>query len=153
MMEYGYSEKVLDVFKNPHNIGEIKDADAIGKVGNPACGDLLWMFLKIGKGRHVIEDAKVKTFGCVAAIATSSILTDMIKGKTLEDALRISKQDVVSELNGLPRQKVHCSVLAVDALKEAAYDYYTRSGISVPEDVKRAHEHNSIVAERIEHME
>ena len=117
-----YSKKVMELFKNPKNIGEIKNADAVGKVGNPVCGDVMWIYLKIDKKR-IIKDAKVKTFGCVAAIATSSVLTEMIKGKTLEEAEKITKQDVADTLGGLPKQKIHCSVLAVDALKKAIEDY------------------------------
>jgi len=163
---YGYSRKVLDIFKNPHNIGEIKDADAIGKVGNPACGDMMWMYLRIAKnkrgkdgsgavkpelGEEVIEDAKVKTFGCVAAVSTSSVLTDMIKGKTLKEAMKFTKQDIVDILNGLPKIKVHCSVLAIDALKEAVYDYYKRNKKPIPEDIKKVHERVQKANEMIEH--
>lgn len=117
-----YSKKVMELFKSPKNIGEIKNADAVGKVGNPVCGDVMWIYLKIDK-KGIIKDAKVKTFGCVAAIATSSVLTEMIKGKTLEEAEKITKQDVADTLGGLPKQKIHCSVLAVDALKKAIDDY------------------------------
>ena len=113
----------MELFKSPKNIGEIKNADAIGKVGNPVCGDLMWLYLKIDKKKKVIKDAKVKTFGCVAAIATSSVLTEMIKGKTLKQAEKITKQDVADTLGGLPKQKFHCSILAVDALKKAIEDY------------------------------
>lgn len=120
-----YSKKVMQLFKNPKNIGEIKNADAVGKVGNPVCGDVMWMYLKINK-KGIIKDVKVKTFGCVAAIATSSVLTEMIKGKTLKEAEKITKQDVADTLGGLPKQKLHCSVLAVDALKKAIEDYKKR---------------------------
>jgi len=151
---YGYSEKVMEIFRHPRNIGEIKDADAIGKVGNPACGDMMWMYLKIGKngkGEDIITDVKVKTFGCVAAISTSSVLTEMIKGKSLKEAMKVTKQDIVDILNGLPKIKVHCSILAIDALKEAVYDYYRRNKRPVPEDIRKIHERVQKVNELIEH--
>ena len=125
-MAYDYSAKVMELFRRPHNMGEIKDPDGVGKIGNPVCGDVMVMYIKVGrngKGEEMIQDVKVKTFGCVAAISTSSILTDMIKGKTLEQALSITKDQVVKELGGLPQVKYHCSVLAVDALKKAVEDY------------------------------
>lgn len=120
-----YSEKVMDLFQNPKNIGEIKDADAIGKVGNPTCGDLMWLYLKFEDkdGELYVKDAKVKTFGCVAAVATSSILTEMIIGKTVEFAENLKKDDIVGELDGLPPQKIHCSLLALDALTDAMTKY------------------------------
>ena len=116
-----YSEKVLDHFRNPRNMGEIKDADAEGTVGNPTCGDLMTIYLKIEK--NVITDIKFKTFGCAAAIATSSMITELARGKTLDEALTISRDDVASELDGLPPVKMHCSNLATDALKEAIKNY------------------------------
>jgi nitrogen fixation NifU-like protein len=128
-----YNEKVMKYFTKPHNMGEIKNPDGIGKVGNPVCGDLMWLYLKVGKdkqGNEIIKDIKVKTFGCVAAIATSSVLTDMAKGMTLEKALVISKQDIVDELGQLPPEKIHCSVLASDALKKAIEDYYSHKAKS-----------------------
>ena len=116
-----YSEKVLDHFRNPRNMGEIKDADAEGTVGNPTCGDLMTIYLKIEK--NVITDIKFKTFGCAAAIATSSMITELARGKTLDEALTISRDDVAFELDGLPPVKMHCSNLATDALKEAIKNY------------------------------
>jgi len=151
---YGYSDKVMEIFKNPRNIGEIKDADAVGKVGNISCGDSMWLYLKIGKnknGEEIITDSKVKTFGCVAALSTSSVMTDMIKGKTLKEAMKFTKQDIVDILNGLPKIKVHCSVLAIDALKEAVYDYYKRNSRPIPDDIKKIHERVIKVNELIEH--
>lgn len=120
-----YTEKVIETFQHPKNIGEIKDADAIGKVGNPTCGDLMWIYLKFEDkdGEKYIKDVKVKTFGCVAAIATSSILTEMIMGKPVSFAESLTKNDVVDKLGGLPPQKIHCSVLALDALKDAMEKY------------------------------
>jgi len=116
-----YSEKVLDHFKNPRNVGELEDADAEGTVGNPVCGDMMTMYIKVKDDR--IEDVKFKTFGCGAAIATSSMTTELAKGKTLEEALNISRQDVANALDGLPPVKMHCSNLAADALHEAIKSY------------------------------
>lgn len=122
-----YSQKVMEHFAAPHNVGEIPDANGVGEVGNSKCGDIMKMYLKIENG--VIEDVKFKTFGCGAAIATSSIATDMIKGATVEDALKLTNKAVVEALDGLPPQKLHCSVLAEEAVKTAIADYYTRQGI------------------------
>ena len=122
-----YSEKVMDHFTNPRNVGEIEDANGVGEVGNAKCGDIMKMYLKIENG--VIEDVKFKTFGCGAAIATSSMATEMIKGKTVEDALKLTNSAVVEALEGLPPVKIHCSVLAEQAIKTAMADYYTRQGI------------------------
>ncbi|MBE6879808.1 MAG: Fe-S cluster assembly scaffold protein NifU [Ruminococcaceae bacterium] len=122
-----YSEKVMDHFANPRNIGELENADGVGEVGNAKCGDIMKMYLKIDGG--IITDVKFKTFGCGAAIATSSIATEMIKGKSVEDALKLTNKAVVEALDGLPPAKIHCSVLAEQAIKTALADYYTRQGI------------------------
>ena len=122
-----YSEKVFDHFSNPRNVGEIEDANGVGEVGNAKCGDIMKMYLKIENG--VIVDVKFKTFGCGAAIATSSMATEMIKGKSIDDALKLTNKAVVEALDGLPAVKVHCSVLAEQAIKAALSDYYTRLGI------------------------
>ena len=127
-----YSDKVLEHFASPHNVGEIPDANGVGEVGNAKCGDIMKIYLKIQNG--VIEDAKFKTFGCGAAIATSSMATDMIKGSTVEDALKLSNQAVVDALDGLPASKIHCSVLAEQAVKAALTDYYQRQGVD-PEPI------------------
>ncbi|MBA3065295.1 Fe-S cluster assembly scaffold protein NifU [bacterium] len=119
-----YSDKVMEHFRNPRNVGEIKDADGIGKVGNPVCGDIMNLYIKVKDG--VIIDAKFKTFGCGAAIATSSITTELVKGKTIEEALKLSNQAVTEALGGLPAVKRHCSVLAEEALKSAIDDYKSR---------------------------
>ena len=116
-----YSDKVMDHFTNPRNVGEIPDADGIGKVGNPQCGDVMWLYIKVGD--NIITDIKFKTFGCGAAIATSSMITEIAKGKTLEEAKKISRGDVADALDGLPPVKMHCSNLAADALLEAIKDY------------------------------
>jgi len=116
-----YSDKVMAHFANPHNVGEIPDADGIGKVGNPQCGDVMWLYIKVKD--NILTDIKFKTFGCGAAIATSSMITDLAKGKTIEEAKKISRQDVAESLDGLPPTKMHCSNLAADALREAIKDY------------------------------
>ncbi len=122
-----YSEKVLDHFSNPRNVGEIEDADGIGEVGNAKCGDIMKMYIKVNNG--IIEDVKFKTFGCGAAVATSSMATELIKGKSIDDALKLTNKAVVEALDGLPAVKLHCSVLAEQAIKAALSDYYTRQGI------------------------
>lgn len=122
-----YSQKVMDHFTNPRNVGEIENADAVGEVGNAKCGDIMKMYLKIDKG--VITDVKFKTFGCGAAIATSSMATELIKGKTIDEALKLTNKAVLEALDGLPPAKVHCSVLAEQAIKSAISDYYRRQGV------------------------
>ena len=121
-----YSDKVMDHFMNPRNMGEIEDADGVGEVGNPACGDVMKLFLKIENDR--IVDVKFKTFGCGAAIASSSMTTELIKGKTIDEALKLSNQAVAEALGGLPPAKEHCSVLAEDALRAALEDYKKKKG-------------------------
>jgi len=116
-----YNEKVMEHFKNPRNVGEIENPDGVGRVGDPVCGDVMELYIKVNDG--VIVDVKFKTFGCAAAIATSSMVTEMVKGKRVEEALKISNKAVVEALDGLPPAKVHCSVLAEDALKSAIEDY------------------------------
>ncbi|MCX6090483.1 MAG: Fe-S cluster assembly scaffold protein NifU [Candidatus Atribacteria bacterium] len=123
-----YSEKVCEHFRNPRNVGNIENADGVGKVGNPTCGDVMVMYLKIDD--DVITDAKFETFGCAAAIATSSMSTELIIGKTVDEALRITNKTVAEALDGLPPIKMHCSVLAEDAIKAAIDDY--RSKVKSP---------------------
>ena len=120
-----YNEKVIDVFKNPKNVGEIENADGVGMVGNASCGDIMQISLKIEN--NIIVDAKFKTFGCTAAIATSSTATEMVKGMTIEEALKLTNKRVVEELGGLPAQKLHCSVLAEEAIKKAIEDYLSKT--------------------------
>ena len=122
-----YSEKVMDHFRNPRNVGVIEDADGVGEVGNAKCGDIMKMYLKIKDGR--IEDVKFETFGCGSAIASSSIATEMIKGRTIDEALALTNKEVVDALGGLPAHKLHCSVLAEEAVKSAIQDYYERNHI------------------------
>ncbi|MFQ6091328.1 MAG: Fe-S cluster assembly scaffold protein NifU [bacterium] len=119
-----YSQKVMDHFMNPRNVGEIPDADGVGKIGNPVCGDVMQLSIKVDKGK--IVDAKFKTFGCGAAIATSSMVTELVKGKTLEEAMEVSNKAVAEALDGLPPVKMHCSNLAADALHAAIEDYRKR---------------------------
>ncbi|RLF30576.1 MAG: Fe-S cluster assembly scaffold protein NifU [Thermoplasmata archaeon] len=119
-----YSEKVIEHFRNPRNMGEIKDADGVGTVGNPICGDQMTIYIKVKNDR--IVDIKFKTFGCAAAIATSSMITELAKGKTLEEAMKITRKDVADELDGLPPIKMHCSNLAADALHAAIKDYWEK---------------------------
>jgi nitrogen fixation NifU-like protein len=116
-----YSEKVLQIFKKPKHVGEMEKADAIGEVGNPVCGDMMKLYLKVED--NVIKDVKIRTYGCVAAIASSDTVAEKAIGKTLDQALKMTKQEIVDELGGLPPQKVHCSILAIDALKKAIEDY------------------------------
>jgi len=124
-MTLDYSKEVMKNYMNPKNLGEIKNADGIGKVGNPTCGDIMWLYIKVKKekGKEIISDIKFKTFGCAAAIATSSMVTQLAKGKTLKDAEKIKYDEVMKSLGGLPRVKVHCSMMAQEALKLAIKDY------------------------------
>ncbi len=119
-----YTQKVIDHFKNPHNQGEIKDADAVGQAGNPICGDVMKIYLKVRD--NVIKDIKFETLGCAAAIAVSSCLTDLVKGKTLDEALALTKDKIVEDLGGLPPVKIHCSMLGVEALHEAIKEYKSK---------------------------
>ena len=123
-----YSEKVMDHFQNPRNLGKMEDADGIGEVGNAKCGDIMKMYIKVKDG--VISDVKFNTFGCGSAIATSSMATEMIQGKPVEEALKLSNQAVVEALDGLPTHKIHCSVLAEEAVRAAVKDYYDKNNIS-----------------------
>lgn len=139
-----YSDKVMKYFMHPKNMGEIKNADGVGKVGNAICGDLMWLYIKVKKnkktGKEIVADVKFKTFGCVAAIATSSMITELVKGKTIEEALKVEKNTIVKNLGGLPPVKIHCSVLAADAFSEAVYDYYRKKRIKIPPELQKTHE-------------
>lgn len=129
-----YSDKVIEHYTNPRNVGKIDNPSGVGEVGNAVCGDIMKMFLKVENG--VITDVKFKTFGCGAAIASSSISTEMIKGKTIEEALELTNKQVVDALDGLPPVKLHCSVLAEEAIHEAIADYYRKEGILTEEEIK-----------------
>ena len=137
-----YTKKVMEYFKNPRNFGRIKNPDGVGKVGNPICGDIMWLYIKVGKdkkGREIVKDIKFETFGCVAAIATSSIITDLAKGKTLKEAIKIDRRKIVKSLGGLPPIKIHCSVLAAGALSEAIYDYLSKKKKEIPKELQEKH--------------
>ncbi len=139
-----YSEKVMDHFRNPRNVGVIEDADGVGEVGNPVCGDIMKIYLKIDN--DIITDVKFETFGCGSAIASSSMATEMIKGKPVSEALQVTNKAVTEALDGLPAHKLHCSVLAEEAIKKALKDYYDRHGIEYdhslfPEEESCAHCH------------
>ena len=129
-----YSDKVMDHFEHPRNVGEIENASGVGTVGNAKCGDIMRIYLDIDDATHMIRDCKFKTFGCGAAVATSSMATELIKGKTIDEALKLTNKAVVEALEGLPPIKVHCSVLAEQAVKAALSDYYRRQGID-PEPI------------------
>lgn len=133
-----YNETVLEHYKNPRNVGEIQNPDGIGIYMSDFCGDVTKFWIKIEQGR--IKVVRYKTQGCAASMACGSILTELVKDKTIEEALRITKEDIVSALNGLPEQKVHCSVLADDAFKDAIRDYLSRSGLPIPEELIEKHE-------------
>ncbi|MEN8614855.1 Fe-S cluster assembly scaffold protein NifU [Dehalogenimonas sp. THU2] len=135
-----YSEKVIDHVKNPRNIGEMENPDGVGRVGNPVCGDVMELYIKVKDG--IITDASFKTFGCGAAIATSSMVTEMVKGKTIEEALEISNKAVAEALGGLPPVKMHCSVLAEEALRKAIENYYERRGEKPPFEMTVSEEHH-----------
>ena len=134
-----YSEKVMDHFTNPRNVGEIEDASGVGVVGNAKCGDIMKIYLKIDEN-DVITDCKFKTFGCGAAIATSSMATELIKGRTVAEALTLTNSAVVEALEGLPPVKIHCSVLAEEAVKSALADYYTKIGRPIDFEIEKAHD-------------
>jgi len=139
-----YTERVIEHFRQPHNMGKLEDYSAIGRVGNIACGDVMWLYIKVSgaeAGQEIIEDISWETFGCTAAIATSSMISDLAKGKTLDEAIAITNQDVAGELGGLPPLKMHCSALAADALSEAIYAYLAEKGRPIPQALQARHEH------------
>ena len=133
-----YSDKVMDHFQNPRNVGKLDDADGIGEVGNAKCGDIMRMYIKVKDG--VITDCKFNTFGCGSAIATSSMATELIKGKPIEEALQLSNKAVVEALDGLPTHKIHCSVLAEEAVRAAVKDYYDKNAIAYNPDEFQIHD-------------
>ena len=135
-----YSEKVMEHFANPYNVGVIEDANGVGEIGNAKCGDIMKMYLKIEN--DIIVDVKFKTYGCASAIATSSIATDLIKGQPISEALKLTNKAVVEALDGLPAVKIHCSVLAEQAIKAALADYYTRQGIDPEPIVGKIEDHD-----------
>ncbi|PIR72011.1 MAG: iron-sulfur cluster assembly scaffold protein [Candidatus Nealsonbacteria bacterium CG10_big_fil_rev_8_21_14_0_10_36_24] len=134
-----YSKKVISHFRNPHNYGKMKNPSAVGKVGNILCGDVMYLYIKVGEN-DIIKDIKFETFGCVAAISTSSVVTDLAKGKTLGEALKIDSKEIVKSLGGLPSIKYHCSLLGADALSEAIYDYLSKNKRLIPKELQKRHE-------------
>ncbi|MDD5481992.1 MAG: iron-sulfur cluster assembly scaffold protein [Candidatus Shapirobacteria bacterium] len=138
-----YSKQVIDHFQNPKNFGKMTNPSAIGKVGNPVCGDMMYLYIKVKKnkqGKEFLFDIKFQTFGCVAALATSSAITEMAKGKTLREAIGISSKQLVDSLGQLPPVKIHCSVLAADALHEAIYNYLEKTSQDIPEFLEKIHQ-------------
>ena len=137
-----YTDRVIEHFRNPHNMGKLEDYSAIGKVGNIVCGDVMWLYIKVerdDKDRDVITDISWETFGCTAAIATSSMVSDLAKGKTIDEAITLTNQDVAKELGGLPPVKLHCSALAADALNEAIYAYLAQEEKEIPDALRKRH--------------
>jgi len=132
-----YSKKVMEHFRNPRNYGRIENPDGLGKVGNPVCGDVMWLYIKVKGGK--ISNVKFETFGCAAAIATSSMITELAKGKTIARALALSRDNILKELGGLPPIKVHCSMLAIDALHAAIYDYLSKKKLPIPAELEQEH--------------
>jgi nitrogen fixation NifU-like protein len=141
MIQDVYSKKVMEYFRHPKNYGRIKKPDGVGKVGNVFCGDVMWIYIKVGKskGKEVIKEIKFETFGCIAAIATSSVICDLAKGKTLNEALKITNEKIAKTLKGLPPIKMHCSSLAADALSEAIYDYLKKQKRPIPKYLEKRH--------------
>lgn len=138
-----YTKKVIEYFKKPRNYGRMKNPDGTGKVGNLVCGDIMWLYIKVKKdkkGGERIQDIKFETFGCIAAIATSSVITDLAKGKTLKTAIKIDRKKIVRSLGSLPPIKIHCSVLAASALSEAIYDYLFRNKRKIPKELQKKHQ-------------
>jgi nitrogen fixation NifU-like protein len=138
-----YTERVIEHFRNPHNMGKLDDYSAIGKVGNIVCGDVMWLYIKVERDdedRDVITDISWETFGCTAAIATSSMVSDLAKGRTIDEAITLTNQDVAKELGGLPPVKMHCSALAADALNEAIYAYLSQEAKEIPDALQKRHD-------------
>lgn len=136
-----YSKEIMKHFKNPKNVGRIKNADGIGEAGNLVCGDIMRIYIKVSEknNKKVIKNIKFETFGCVVAIANTSLLTTLVKGKTIEEALGIKKEDLIKKLGKVPPIKIHCSVLAIDALKEAIYDYLKKQNLPIPKELEEDH--------------
>ena len=138
-----YSKEIIKHFKNPKNVGKIKNPSGLGEAGNILCGDVMKLYLKINKnkkGEKIIKDVRFETLGCIVAIANTSLLTTLVKGKTLEEAMKIRRDDLLKKLGKVPPFKIHCSLLAVDALKEAIYDYYLKNKLEIREDLEKEHQ-------------
>lgn len=137
-----YSKEIIKHFRNPQNIGKMKNYDGLGRAGNPLCGDIMWLYIKVGKnkqGEEIIKKATFSTLGCAVAIANSSLLTTLVKRKTLEEVMKITKKDLIKKLGGVPLFKIHCSLLAVDALSEAIYDYFLKNKKEIPRELQERH--------------
>jgi nitrogen fixation NifU-like protein len=152
---FPYPKEIIKHFKNPKNLGRIKNPDAVGEAGNLLCGDVMRIYLKIKErnGKKIISDVKGEVFGCVVAVANTSMLTTMVKGKSLEDALKIDKEELIKKLGGrekIPPIKIHCSILAADALHEAIYNYYKKNNLPVPKQLEIEHERIQKTIEEIE---
>lgn len=138
-----YSKEIMKHFRCPRNVGEMKNYDGLGKVGNPICGDILWLYIKVAKdkkGREIVKRASFSTFGCTVAIANSSLITTQVRGKTLEEAMKITKEDLLKKLKNVPPIKIHCSLLAVDALSEAIYDYLSKNRKPISRELQKRHQ-------------
>jgi len=149
-----YSKKVFEHFRNPHNFGSMDNPTVIGQVGNLACGDVMKLYLKIDKnkqGKDFIKDIKFETLGCAAAIATSSVVTDLAKNKTLIEALKIKNEDIIKALDDLPTIKIHCSLLAADALAEAIYSFYQKTNQPISEELEKLHQRITVCQTRLKH--
>lgn len=149
-----YSKEIMEHFRNPKNVGRIKNPSGLGRAGNFRCGDIMYLYLKIGKneaGKEIIKDIKFETYGCTVAIANTSLLTTMIKGKTLEAASKITKEDLIKKFKQVPLIKIHCSLLAVDALSEAIYDYFKKQGRPISPELQAKHERVEKEEKEIEH--
>lgn len=149
-----YTPKVLEHFRNPHNFGSIPNPSTVGQVGNLVCGDVMKLYLKIAKnkdGQDYIQEVKFETLGCAAAIATSSVVTDLAKGKTLTEALKIKNEDIIKALGDLPAVKIHCSLLAADALAEAIYNYYQQTNQSISPELEKLHQRITVCQTRLNH--
>jgi nitrogen fixation NifU-like protein len=149
-----YTQKVLEHFRTPHNFGSMKNPTAIGQVGNLACGDVMKLYLKIDKnqkGEDYIQDVKFETLGCAAAIATSSVVTDLAKNKTLIEALKIKNEDIIKALDDLPAVKIHCSLLAADALAEAIYEFYQKTKQPISPELEKLHQRITVCQTRLNH--
>src|SRR3989344_7662868 len=149
-----YSKEIMEHFRNPKNVGRMKNPSCAGRAGNMVCGDIMYLYLKITKdkkGREIIKDVKFETFGCTVAIANTSLLTTMVKGKTLEQAQKITKDDLVKKFKNVPLIKVHCSLLAIDALSEAIYGYYKKQGRETSPELKARHEKAEKIGKEIKH--
>ena len=149
-----YSKAVMKHFQKPQNVGRMKKPDGLGKVGNLRCGDIMYLYLKIGKnkkGQEIIKEISFETFGCTVAIANTSLLTTLVKGKTIKEAMKVTKEDLIKAFGSVPFVKIHCSLLAVDALSEALFDYFKKQKREIPSELQKRHELAEKIGKEIEH--